>query len=106
MRSNHAELGWEQCDNDRYEVARGHFLESLRIDPNNGDAHYGLAWVNFLSLGIGRRIFLCVKYISLVMLVVVLAAGFETARLLRKLVTRAGSFFVAMTKVRGRSGRV
>jgi tetratricopeptide (TPR) repeat protein len=101
----HAELGWEQYQND-HEVARGHFLESLRIDPNNGEAHYGLAWVNFWSLGTGRRIFLCVKYLSLVMLVVLLAAGFETARLLRRLVTRAASFVVAMTKVRGRSGRV
>ena len=76
----HAELGWEQVDSQRYEVARDHFLESLRINPKNGQAHWGLAWVNFWSLGTGRQIYLCVKFILLVMLIVVLAAGFGEAR--------------------------
>jgi tetratricopeptide (TPR) repeat protein len=94
----HAELGWEHFDNENREVARGHFLESLRINPNNGQAHYGLAWVNFWSLSVGRRVFVCIKFLLLALLVVVLATGFGTARLIRKYATRVASFVAALAK--------
>jgi tetratricopeptide (TPR) repeat protein len=85
--------------------------EAIRIDPTDPDYFAFSAQIyedllKFRQSLTGPRTFLCIKYLLLVILIAVLAAGFGTARLLRELVTRAASFVVAMTKVRGRSARM
>ena len=38
--------GWSKIDGENWSAARTHFSNALRADPGNGDAKFGLAYVN------------------------------------------------------------
>ena len=38
--------GWSKIDREAWDAARTHFNNALRADPSNGDAAFGLAYVN------------------------------------------------------------